>query len=41
MSLFQLLFAKIAEREPDSMKTFLSWALSADRTDVKPGWIEQ
>lgn len=41
MSLFQLLFAKIAEREPETMKTFLSWALNADRTGVSPGWIER
>jgi His-Xaa-Ser system radical SAM maturase HxsB len=41
MSLFQLLFAKIAERDPDTMKTLLAWSLSAERADLTPGWIER
>lgn len=41
LKLFQLLFAKIAERQPETMKTLISWALNTDRRDVSPGWIER
>lgn len=41
MALFHLLFAKLAEREPETMRSFLGWAMASDRNDVYPGWIEQ
>lgn len=41
MALFHLLFAKLAERNPDTMRFFLAWAMSSDRTTLHPGWIEQ
>lgn len=41
MRLFQLLFAKIGERDPETLRTFLAWALNAQRDEVSPGWIER
>lgn len=41
MALFHLLFAKLAEREPDAMRSFLAWAMSGDRNTLHAGWIEQ
>lgn len=41
MALFHLLFAKLAERNPDTMRSFLAWAMSSDRNTLHSGWIEQ
>ncbi|MEZ5938635.1 MAG: His-Xaa-Ser system radical SAM maturase HxsB [Hyphomonadaceae bacterium] len=40
MAQFQLLFGRIAERDPDTMKTLLGWVFQRDRGDVGPGWVE-
>jgi hypothetical protein len=36
MGLFQLLFGRLAEAEPDTMRTFTAWALQRDRAAVHP-----
>lgn len=41
MGIFQILFARLAERDPETMRTFASWAFKRPRGDAHPGWIEQ
>jgi radical SAM protein with 4Fe4S-binding SPASM domain len=41
IGLFHLLFARIGERDPETMKTLLSWAFRTPRDEISPGWIEQ
>lgn len=41
MGVFQILFGKLAEREPEAMRTFASWAFQRPRAMLNPGWIEQ
>lgn len=41
LALFDLLFAEIAKRDVETMRTFTAWALRKPRDGVTPGWIEQ
>lgn len=41
MALFHLLFAMLAQRDRDTMRTFTAWATSRERDTIQPGWIEQ
>jgi His-Xaa-Ser system radical SAM maturase HxsB len=40
-ALFQLLFARLARRDSETMRTFLAWGLGRPRAQIEPGWIEQ
>ncbi|MEQ1779813.1 MAG: His-Xaa-Ser system radical SAM maturase HxsB [Hyphomonadaceae bacterium] len=40
-ALFRLLFGMLADRDPETTRTFTSWAMGIPRSEAEPGWIEQ
>jgi His-Xaa-Ser system radical SAM maturase HxsB len=41
LAMFNLLFRMIAKRDPETMRTFASWAMGIPRDEAEPGWIER
>jgi His-Xaa-Ser system radical SAM maturase HxsB len=42
LGLFRLLFRKIAEGDPETMRTFMAWAFNKPRSEIiEPGFIER
>jgi His-Xaa-Ser system radical SAM maturase HxsB len=41
IGIFQLLFSYIAQKDPETMRTFISWAMGKPRAEINAGWIEQ
>jgi His-Xaa-Ser system radical SAM maturase HxsB len=40
-AMFQYLFGRVAERDPETMKTFTAWAMGTPRSETIPGWVER
>lgn len=41
LSMFTLLFNRIADRDPETMRTFTALAMGIPRAEAEPGWIER